>query len=127
MLFTDPGSTPGAAFAPLHLEARFTYLIGHNALTKKGIVPMIFLGAGAGEFDAFVPVTVLSTSKPPAALPENAWLTSGPIFISAGGGARFNLSPKVAATAALKFEAGLGGAVGFLPGFAPELGIQFGL
>ena len=125
VLFTDPGSSPGPAFPPLHLEARLTYLIGHNALTKKGIVPMLFLGAGAGEFDAFVPVTVLSTSKQEA--PETAWLTSGPIFVSAGGGARFNISPKVAATAALKFEGGIGGAAGFMPGFAPELGIQFGL
>jgi hypothetical protein len=124
-LFTDPGSSPGAAFAPVHIEARLTYLIGHNALTKIGVSPMLFLGAGVGEFDAFVPVTVLSTMK--QELPENAWLTSGPGFISAGAGVRILLSPKVAATGAFKFEGGLGGAAGFLPGFAPELGMQFGL
>jgi hypothetical protein len=130
VLFTDPGASPGAAFPPLHLEARFTLLVGHNALTKKGIAPMLFAGVGAGEFDAFVPVTVLSnpkvTGKAQTELPENAWLTAGPIFASAGGGARFLLSSKVAATAALKFEAGFGGAAGFLPGIAPELGLQFG-
>jgi hypothetical protein len=131
VLLTDPGSSPGAAFAPIHLEARLTYLIGHNALTKKGIAPMVFVGAGLGEFDAFVPVTVLSNTKltmaSQAELPENAWLTAGPGFISAGAGVRILLSPKVAATGALKFEGGIGGAAGFLPGFAPEIGIQFGL
>ena len=44
-LFTDPALH---AFAPVHLEARFTYLIGKDALTAK-FAPMVFLGAGAGS------------------------------------------------------------------------------
>ncbi|HEX3770292.1 MAG TPA: hypothetical protein VHV30_05485 [Polyangiaceae bacterium] len=120
---TDPSSS---AFAPIHLEGRLTYLFGKDAVSKKGITPMLFAGVGAGEFDAFVPVDVtLRDGRGPAT--ENAWLTAGPGFFSVGGGARLLLSTKVAAMAALTFEGGFGGAAGFLPGVAPELGIQFGL
>jgi hypothetical protein len=48
------------------------------------------------------------------------------VFFAVGGGARVLLSTKVAATAALKFEGAFGGAAGFLPGVAPELGVQLG-
>ncbi len=54
----------GAAFAPVHLEARFTYLIGHDAVNAK-LAPMVFAGLGAGEFDAMVPVQVLPTTPAP--------------------------------------------------------------
>jgi hypothetical protein len=57
----------------------------------------------------------------------NAWQTAGPIFISAGGGARFALATSVAMTAALKIEGAFGGTAGSLWGFAPEVGLQFGL
>src|SRR5579872_982346 len=44
---TDPAATaPGAAFAPVHLEARFSYVFGNAPLTKKGLAPMLFLGIG---------------------------------------------------------------------------------
>ncbi len=119
---TDPLDAP---FPPLHLEGRFTYLLGKNAVTKKGLSPMLFGGLGAGEFDAFVPVTVINKNVNRGAT-ENAWLTAGPVFFSVGGGARVLFAPKVALTAALKFEGAFGGAAGFLPGIAPELGLQFG-
>jgi hypothetical protein len=116
----------GPAFAPVHLEARFTYLIGKDALTSK-IAPMVFLGAGAGEFDAFVPVNVFVNNAGTVIQgKENAWLTAGPVFVAAGGGGRFLLSKKLAATAALKLQGGFGGSAGFLFGFVPELGIQYG-
>ncbi len=127
VLFTDPSSgTPGAAFAPIHVEARFTYLFGHNALISQTIAPLIFAGVGAGEFDAFVPVTVTSTTTMPINLKENAWLTSGPGFFALGAGVRVKLGAKVAGTAAFKFEGPFGGGAGFLPGIAPELGVQLG-
>ncbi len=118
----------GSAFAPLHLEARLSYLFGKDAVAKKGIAPMVFAGVGAGEFDAFVPVTVVITSSAGKVLSgtENAWLTAGPMFFSVGGGFRALFSPRVAMTAALKFEGAFGGSAGFLPGIAPELGVQFG-
>jgi len=125
------GSSPAAAFPPLHLEARFTYLIGKDALTAK-FAPMVFLGAGAGEFDAFVPVNVFITNPAggsPAVLGpgrENAWLTAGPIFVAGGGGVRMALTKKLAATGALKLQGAFGGSASFLFGFVPELGIQYG-
>ncbi|HEX3346150.1 MAG TPA: hypothetical protein VHS09_16315, partial [Polyangiaceae bacterium] len=87
----------GSAFAPVHLEARFTYLFGKDALTAK-VAPMAFVGLGAGEFDAFVPVNVfLDGSKLQGQSntgiigpgKENAWLTAGPVFAAAGGGVRY--------------------------------------
>ena len=118
----------GSAFAPLHLEARLTYLFGKDAVSKKGVSPLVFAGVGAGEFDAFVPVTVVITNAANKVLSgtENAWLTAGPAFFSVGGGFRALFSPKVAMTAALKFEGAFGGTAGFLPGIAPELGLQYG-
>jgi hypothetical protein len=122
---TDPSSS---AFAPLHLEARLTYLIGKDAVSHKGISPMLFGGIGAGEFDAFVPVQVTLDKLPGSPLTgtENAWLTAGPVFVAVGGGARILLTNKIAATAALKLEGAFGGEAGFLPGVAPELGVQLG-
>ena len=123
-----------AAFPPVHLEARFTYLFGKDALTAK-FAPMAFLGAGAGEFDAFVPVNVFLDGSKLAGQSntgiigpgkENAWLAAGPIFVAGGGGARFMLGKKLAATGALKLQGAFGGSASFLFGFVPELGIQFG-
>jgi hypothetical protein len=119
-LFTVPAN---AAFPPLHLEARFTYLFGHDALTAK-VAPMILVGAGAGEFDAMVPVQVFS--KGAQVINANAWLTAGPIFGTAGGGLRFALSKRVFATGAVKLQGAFGGTAGFLFGVVPEAGIQYG-
>jgi hypothetical protein len=124
----------GAAFAPVHLEARFTYLIGKDAISAK-IAPMVFVGAGVGEFDAFVPVNVFLNNANgslvaggPAVLSgkENAWLTTGPGFGAVGGGVRMLLTKKIAATGALKLQGAFGSDPGFLFGFVPELGIQYG-
>jgi hypothetical protein len=126
----------GSAFAPLHLEARLSYLIGKDAISKKGLSPMVLAGVGAGEFDAFVPVPVVGTCSGQTggcspvgkaiSVTENAWLAAGPVFFTVGGGARVLFAPKVAMTAVLKFQGAFGGAAGFLPGIAPEVGLQFG-
>jgi hypothetical protein len=133
VLRTDPAKS---AFAPLHLEARFTYLFGKDAVNKVGIAPLMLVGVGAGEFDAFVPVTAnlqcvtgCTKADPVGAKesgPVNAWLTAGPIFVTAGVGARYLATSRLAILAALKFQAAFGGSAGFLPGFAPELGFQYG-
>jgi hypothetical protein len=126
--FTDPvsdhGQGVGPTFPAFHLEARLTYLIGHDALTEMVISPMLLIGAGVGEFDADESTQLLEASQKQA-LKENAWLTAGPLFALAGGGVRILLSPRIAATGALKLEAAFG--TRFLPGIAPELGVQFGL
>jgi hypothetical protein len=122
------------AFGRWHFEARLTYAIGHDALTREGLSPILLLGLGAGEFDAYVPVAVTLVTPGTPATPaghvlqgtENAWLTGGPLFMSVGGGARALLGRRTALTAALKFTGAFGGAAGFLPGIAPELGVQLG-
>jgi hypothetical protein len=128
VLFTNPATgNPGSAFGPVHVEGRFTYLVGKDALTKRGVSPMVFFGGGVGEFDAYVPVFVYTgTGTTATQLNENAWITAGPGFATLGGGVRAALGPKVAATLALKLEAAFGGSAGFLPGFAPEGGVQVG-
>jgi hypothetical protein len=132
VLLTDPASSPGPAFAPVHLEARFTYLFGQNALTS-GFSPMVFGALGAGEFDANIGVTAtLTQSSGAGALaagprPENAWLTAGPFFAALGIGGRVMLGSSLAATLALKGEGAFGGSAGSLFGIAPELGMQLGL
>jgi hypothetical protein len=132
VLFTDPASNPGPAFAPVHVEARFTYLFGQNALTS-GFSPMVFAALGAGEFDANIGVTATLTAAngagglPAGPRPENAWLTAGPFFGALGVGGRLMLGSNLAATLALKGEGAFGGSAGSLFGVAPELGMQLGL
>lgn len=121
-------TAPSPTFARVHLEARLTYAIGHDALTREGLWPILLVGVGAGEFDAYVPVRV-TIAAPPAQIlhgMENAWLTGGPLFMTVGGGLRALLGRRVALTAALKFTGAFGGNAGFLPGIAPELGVQLG-
>lgn len=132
VLFTNPANgSPARAFAPIHIEARLTYIFGQNALTSPAVVsPLVLVGAGVGEFDAFVPVTVgleQSTGSPLTAKAENAWVTAGPAFLAGGGGLRFKLGSSLAATVALKLEGAFGGTAGVLFGVAPEVGFQFGL
>ncbi|HEY3822425.1 MAG TPA: hypothetical protein VGL81_34905 [Polyangiaceae bacterium] len=125
----------GSAFAPVHLEARFTYLFGKDALTAK-LAPMAFIGVGAGEFDAVVPVNVFLNNATGSLQPggpsvlgpgkENAWLTAGPIFVAGGGGVRMALTKRLAATGAIKLQGAFGGSASFLFGFVPELGMQYG-
>ena len=128
VLFTDPASSPGPAFAPVHLEARFTYLFGQNALTS-GFSPIVFAAVGAGEFDANIGVTATLTQStggglPPGPRPENAWLTAGPFFGALGVGGRVMLGSNLAATLAIKGEGAFGGSAGSLFGVAPELGMH---
>ncbi len=114
----------GAAFPPLHLEARYTYLFGKDAVSAK-LAPMALAAVGAGEFDAMVPVQVLpKNGGSPANV--NAWLTAGPIFGALGGGLRLQVSKRIFATGAVKLQGAFGGTAGFLFGVVPELGIQYG-
>jgi hypothetical protein len=115
----------GSAFAPVRLEARLTYLFGDDALSAK-VAPMLLVGAGVGEFDAYVPVNVYATTPgiPPVSM--NAWTTAGPAYLVGGAGARFAVTDRVGLSLALKAMGAFGGTAGFLPGFAPEAGVQVG-
>ncbi len=100
VLRTDPSSSASARF---HLEARLTYLVGHDAVTTEGLSPLLLVGLGAGELDAYVPVLVNaaagSTTKTTSGT-ENAWLTAGPIFTTVGAGARALFGRSTAVTRA---------------------------
>ncbi len=124
VLSTDPASSPGPAFAPIHLEARLTYLFGKDALASS-VAPLVLLALGAGEFDASFGVQVATTTNM-RPLNETAWLVAGPFFAAAGGGLRFLLGPNLAATVAVKAQGAFGGTAGSLLGFSPEAGIQLG-
>jgi hypothetical protein len=122
---TIPGSVPGPAFPPIHLEARLTWIFDGEGPPHR-LAPEVFVAAGAGEFDAFVPSAVRLTGQTTSQT-ENAWITAGPGFGAVGGGLRLLLGPRAALTAAVKGEAAVGGTAGSLFGIAPELGVQFGL
>ena len=62
----------------------------------------------------------------PARGPPDPAIGAGPVFAAAGGGVRYLISKKVAATGALKLQGAFGGQAGFLFGVVPELGIQMG-
>jgi hypothetical protein len=118
----------GPAFAPFHGEGRFTYLFGKNAITSS-LAPMVFGGVGVGEFDAYVPVNIFLSQAFNNATPTvNAWITAGPLFLTEGGGVRMAFGSKhnIAATGALKLQEAFGGTAGFLFGFVPEIGAQYG-
>ena len=129
---TYPGSIPGPAFAPVRLEARVTYLLGPRAINQS-LAPVFFAGVGAGEFDAMVPVKVTLTAPPSpyqtGVVQENAWLTAGPVYATAGGGLRLAFGGEkknIALTGLIKLEGAFGGTSGFLFGVAPELAVQYG-
>jgi hypothetical protein len=114
----------GRAFkAPIQAELRGTYVFGKNALTHSGFSPMAFVDAGLGKFDAATSVTVTQTGVP-GSLPKTAWVTSGPGFVGAGAGVRYQFSQRVAFNTALKLALAFGGSM--LPSFGPEVAVQYG-
>ncbi len=113
-----------AFFAPLHIEARATYLLGNGHLAHAGFAPMGFAGLGLAEFDAHQSTRVRFTNGL-APQTVDAWLTDAPFFIVVGAGARYQFSPRAAATGAVKLNVVIGGN-GLLPAFGPELGVVYG-
>ncbi len=110
------------AAAPLHIEGRATYLLGKDALMKKGFAPMFFGGLGASTFEPSVPVTVKLTDG--TKISAKAYYMGGPFFVNAGGGGRFAVTESVALTGAVRFNAAFGN--GFLFSATPEIGAQIG-
>ncbi len=116
----------------LHLEARGTFLIGHDPLVK-GIAPMIFAGAGAAEFDGkassvatlIPPATMTNPNPSPITGKVNVWRTGGPGFVMVGGGIRWALASQFGITAGLRLNLAFGGS-GLLPTVGPELGAAYG-
>jgi hypothetical protein len=108
---------------PIHLELRGTFLFGDRPLVHSGFAPLVFLGAGIGEFDASTSVGVI-VNNVPGVRPMVAWKTGGPGFAALGGGVRYAFSPRVAFSAAIKFTTAFGGAL--FPTVGPEVGLAYG-
>jgi hypothetical protein len=111
-------------FAPVHFEARATYLFGSDPLQKTGFRPLVLFAAGLTEFDANQTVMVQQTGVA-GSRPIQAWHFGGPFFAAAGAGVRYAFSPYHAFVTALKLEGAVGSS-GFLPVVSPEMGVQIG-
>lgn len=105
------------------LEARGTYLFGHQPLANVGVAPMVIAGLGLSEFDGHA-TTVVSTSNVAGQQPVNAWKTAGPFFFLVGGGIRYAFSQRAAVTLAARVNMATGG--GLLLTYGPEVGVQYG-
>lgn len=125
-LNTYPGSAAkdeGKALPiPIHVEARGTYLFGHDAILQK-FAPFAFLAAGVTNWHSSVAVKVKENSKP-GTTSVDAWNIAGPGFVGAGGGVRFLLSPNVALNGALRLNLAIGN--GVVPVIGPEITAAYG-
>ena len=145
VLNTYPGSAAGqdgvGLHVPLHLEARGTYVFGKDALATPGVKFYAYVAGGVGEVDAPVTVTVALAQAaaptgsqtlggfPAGTKTVTAWEIGGPGFGALGAGVRIGVGggdgpPKFAIVGGLRLTGAIGN--GFLLGFAPEIGGQFG-
>jgi hypothetical protein len=114
----------------VHVEARGTYVFGHEPLLRTGFAPTVFVALGVSEFDGHTPsfVTIQNGTAPNTVRtvqPVNVWLTNGPWFLAVGGGARYQFSPRAAFNGAVRVNGAFGGQ-GALFTFGPEISFQYG-
>jgi hypothetical protein len=112
-----------AAGFKFHVEGRATYLFGDNPLATVGFLPMGFAGLGLAEFDGHS-LTFVTQSNFAGQNPVNVWRTDGPFFLMVGGGTRYQLSQRIAFTAAVRVSLAVGN--GALVTFGPEVGVEYG-
>lgn len=128
-LFKYTGSAAGNqghAFGRLYFDVRASWIFGKDPLAHEGFAPMVFAGGGMGAFDAHTTgPAAIDPGSGPVTGTVNLWITSGPAFVMAGGGARWAISPAVAATAALRLDTSFGSS-GAIPTLGPEAGMQMG-
>lgn len=145
VLLTYPGEAAGIDGkrfgAPIHLEARGTYLIGKDALAPgggllPGFAPYVNAGLGISTFEAKVPNGVAVAEKvdgngqpdPKSGIEKSrqveAWAITGPFFITFGAGVRYAVTPNIALMGGPRVNFAFGNTL--LPTIGPELGAQFG-
>ncbi len=117
--------------APIHLEARLTYVFGDAPIFKKGLAPYANLGVGVAQFETRVPVEVIERragENGQAGTAEkrdvDAWHLAGPAFLMVGGGGRYAISSRFALMLGLR--ANLAFVNAFAPSIGPELGGAIG-
>jgi hypothetical protein len=127
VLGTYPGEAAvkdGHAFGAKFLfEGRATYLFGRAPLASPGFAPQVFGGLGLSEFDTHA-TTVVTIGGIAGQQPVDVWRTAGPLYLTGGGGVRYQFSPRAAFSGNLKLNAVLGG-VGMTLTYGPEIGIQY--
>jgi hypothetical protein len=125
VLGRPPGAAPAdGAFSPLHLELRATYVLGERPLSTSGFAFYALAGTGLAEFDGHVSVTVVEQGVSGARTVE-AWKAESPLFVTAGLGVRWAMTPSAAILVApLKATLSSGHAT---PVLSPELGVQIAL
>lgn len=129
------GGQDGLVILPIHAEARFTYLIGKEAINKP-FAPYAFGAFGLSQSSAEVDVPVSEAPHADPACPMGqcpggnktvqAWAIGGPLFGAVGGGVRVAIGPRAAimfAPLKLNFAFGKGS---LIPSLQPELGVQVG-
>jgi hypothetical protein len=114
----------GKAFAPIHVEARGTWVFGRDPLANAGLAPYVMVAAGIAPWDAEVSVNVAQKGPSGASGTFKAWDLSGPAFFSLGGGLRYAFTPRFAALLGPRFNVAFGNAS--LISLSPELGVQYG-
>lgn len=122
-----PQAPGGAAFVPVHAEARAAYWFGAEPFGKTGFRPYLTIGGGLAQVDASVKVTVYTTEQDFIADKRavlDAWKKSGLVFFGAGGGAMYAFKPNMGVTAELRIMqlfgssgTAVGAAVGYMHGF----------
>ena len=121
---------PGAAgdrpdfLKHLHLEARGTYAFGKDPLFTVGFAPVAFFGAGVAAADVHARTDVALVGVR-GKNPVDAWQLGGPGFVTLGGGARYNFSPRAAFTLAWRFALSFGSPAALFT-MAPEVAFQYG-
>ncbi len=117
----------GKTFAPIHVEARGTWVFGRDPLANKGLAPYAMVATGVSEWDAQVAVTVapLHPTEAGQSRTEQAWNISGPGFFSLGGGVRYAFTPRFAAMFGPRFNVAFGKNATLIS-LSPELGVQYG-
>lgn len=123
---TEAGVDGKRFAAPVHLEARLTYVFGDSPLFTQGFAPYFLAGVGVAKFETKVPVQVIEV-RPGAAAEKrdvDAWQLAGPVFLALGGGGRFAVTPKFAIMFGGRVNFAFGTA--FAPSIGPELGVALG-
>jgi hypothetical protein len=127
LLNSYPG-TAGGTPLNVHAEARFTYVLGANALVNSPdapkFAPYFFVGAGITTITTSIQVPVVDAN---GSKYVNAWAIGGPGYVGFGAGLRIAAgSPKAAIMIApAKLSLALGGA-STVVALSPELAFQYG-
>jgi hypothetical protein len=117
---------PGAAatgFAPLHLEARATFVIGPGGVSRAGPMGYVYLGGGVAPADAKVEVNVVVNNV--GSQTVDAWNVEGPGFGTVGFGFREQFTKNTALQIGPKASLALGGATA-TPIIGPDVSFQIG-